>query len=108
MAALSGGDAVSNADDIRKIALDPAADPKNRSPVVIRNGRILPRSVFVPWETMPDGRTVRCNNLPRFCDIDQARTYLFKSWDLARRRISWIEDFSDLAKEEFLAGYGTE
>lgn len=80
---------------------------KRRGGVAVVNGRIRPLSVFVPWETLTDGRTIRCTNLPRFAAIEQARDFVFLNNDLARRRISYVEDFSELAKDELLAGYGS-
>lgn len=79
---------------------------------IIVNGRIRPGSVFVPFETLGTGsitRKVRCADLPRFSDIDVCRAWMWANqWLIARRRISWEEEFTDLARDEFLAGLGVD
>lgn len=70
--------------------------------------KIPRRSVWVPFEQLPDGTDRKCDDLPRFASSREVRGYLAKhNQALARRMIQWREHFEKEYIEEYEAGVGT-
>lgn len=72
------------------------------------NKLALPTSVFVPFEIMPNGREVKCDDLPRFVDPEDVKVFISAhSKRLLKRKLQWREHFEKSLIEEYVKGVGT-
>lgn len=69
--------------------------------------RKRPRSVFVPYETVPGIRVpIRARDLPRFVEPHQVVEFLHKRTDLSKRLLDWREEFDTASIDEYMSGVG--
>jgi hypothetical protein len=67
----------------------------------------LPKSVFVPFEILPNGKEVKCDTLPRFVDPEDVKTYISaNSARLSRRKLQWREHSEINLIREYVEGVG--
>jgi hypothetical protein len=66
------------------------------------------RTVWVPFEMLPDKTERKCNDLPRFATIGEVREYLrIHNQRLSARLLQWREHSEKEYIEEYEAGVGT-